>query len=181
MANDNAKVAFNIDNLQDLIKSLKQDYFVRVGIIGSKATTSHNKGDLTNAELGTIHEQPNNDGTKMPKRSFLEMPLKEKLKYDENQFKQIKKSAYNSIFIKKNPKDFFNMLGSACLQIIEDAFATNGFGSWQSWSDSYTQRRLKAKKTKKGRETFWSDNNILTNTKQLRRSISFKTMKGNNK
>lgn len=162
-----------MSNLNDLIKSLKDDYFVRVGIIGSKAKKEH-EGNLTNAELGAFHEF----GTKkLPQRSFLEMPLKEKLKYDDNEWRKIKKSAFKNIFIKKKPQVFFSEIGSECLQIIEDAFATNGFGSWQAWSDAYLKRRLKQVKSKSKRQIFWSEHNILTASGKMRRSISFKVKK----
>lgn len=175
MAND-TKVKFDITNLNDLIKSLNKKYFVRVGIIGQKAKAEH-EGNLTNAELGTFHEQPNNDGNKMPKRSFLEMPLKEKLKYGEKEKRNIKKQAFKTIFLKKKPQLFFASLGSACLEIINDAFATNGFGSWQSWSEQYKKHRLKQVKSKKKREIFFSEHNILTATGKLRNSITFKVMR----
>ena len=63
MANpQQTKVEANLDGLNNLLKSLKQDYFVRVGILGAKAKKTHkNTDDLTNAKLGTIHEQPDND------------------------------------------------------------------------------------------------------------------------
>lgn len=52
-----AKIQFNIDNLEKIIKNLKNKKFVRVGIIGSKAKSIHDKeSGLTNAELGSIHE-----------------------------------------------------------------------------------------------------------------------------
>lgn len=171
-----ASVKFDMTNLNELIRSLKQNYFLRVGIIGSNAKAEHPNSGLTNAELGTIHEQPDNDGSKMPKRSFLEMPLKEKLKYDDKGWRQVKKSAFKNIFIKKKPIQFYNDLGQECLQIIEDAFATNGFGSWQAWSEPYLKKRMGEIKSKKKREAFESEHNILVATGKMRRSISFKVM-----
>ena len=208
-----AKVKANLDGLNKLLRSLKSDYVLRVGIIGAKAGKDHNEG-LTNAELGAVHEfggdihipahdiktyksiKLNKKGEfkgykfggkfrkaklkstnfeetfhikeqtiNMPKRSFLEMPLKMKLNFNESEMKDIKKAAWKSFFIKQNPKHFFEILGAKAIDIIEEAFATNGFGTWQAWSKAYARKR-------KGK-----GNNILTDTGKLRHSISFKVIK----
>lgn len=179
MANpQQTKVEANLDGLNNLLKSLKQDYFVRVGILGAKAKKTHkNTDDLTNAKLGTIHEQPDNDGKKMPKRSFLEMPLKLKLNFNDSEMKELKKAAWQQIFIKQKPKEFFAMLGAKALDIVIGAFETNGYGEWKPWSKGYERKRINKVKGKKKREQFWLNHNILTDTGQLRRSISFKVLK----
>lgn len=51
-----AKVEANIDGLNSLMRMLKKDYRVRVGILGSKASAQHPGTNLTNAELGAVHE-----------------------------------------------------------------------------------------------------------------------------
>ena len=182
LENEKAKISANIDNLDKLIKSLNaSDYFVRVGIIGEKATAKHDKKDgdnsLTNAELGTIHEQPNNDGVKIPKRSFLEMPLKLKLDFNGEAMKEIKKAMFKQLFIKRNAKAFFEYLGDKCWDIVNHAFETNGYGEWQPWSEGYLKRRASKIKGKKKRENFMHLHNILTDTGKLRNSITFKVMK----
>lgn len=183
MANEQTKVEANLDGLNKLLKGLKSDYFVRVGIIGSQAGAKHKKTDLTNAELGNIHEQPNNDGKKIPKRSFLEMPLKLKLNFKENEdtMKAIKKGFWKAFFIgsfnKDAAKQFYAQLGAKALDIIIGAFETNGYGNWVPWSKAYERRRINKVKGKRKREQFWLNHNILTDTGQLRRSISFKVMK----
>lgn len=181
LKNEEAKIQSSIDGLNKLIKCFNSsDYFVRVGIIGSQAAKPHEKdSDLTNAELGNIHEQPNNDGKKIPKRSFLEMPLKLKLNFSENaqNAKDIKKAIWKNLFIQRKPQIFFNMLGAKALDIVIGAFETNGYGEWQSWSEAYEKRRVSKVKGKKKREQFWLNHNILTDTGKLRNSISFKVMK----
>lgn len=179
MSNE-ANVKASLDGLNQLLKTLNNEYFLRVGIIGSQAKKEHGKGEeLTNAKLGTIHEQPNNDGKKMPKRSFLEMPLKLKLDFKENAqtAKEIKKAAWKEIFLKNKPQNFFNMLGAKALDIVIGAFETNGYGEWQPWSEAYEKQRVNKVKGKKKREQFWLNHNILTDTGKLRNSISFKVMK----
>ena len=179
LENEKAKISANIDNLDKLIKSLNaSDYFVRIGIIGKDATEIHDKkSGLTNAKLGTIHEQPNNDGVKIPKRSFLEMPLKLKLDFNGEAMKEIKKAMLKQLFIKRNAKAFFEYLGDKCWDIVNHAFETNGYGEWQPWSEGYLKRRAKKIKGKKARENFMHLHNILTASGDMRNSITFKVMK----
>lgn len=56
MANE-TKVNANIDELNKLIRVLKKEKKVRIGIIGSQATAAHDsESGLTNAKLGAVHE-----------------------------------------------------------------------------------------------------------------------------
>lgn len=181
LESERIKINANMDGLNKLLRTLKSDYVVRVGILGSQAKAEHKtkgkESGLTNAELGTIHEQPNNDGTKIPKRSFLEMPLKLKLALNDNDTKDVKKAAWKKIFIENKPKEFFTELGTKALDIVIGAFETNGYGEWVPWSKAYERRRVNKIKGKKKRQEFWLNHNILTDTGQLRRSISFKVIK----
>lgn len=197
MANE-SKVKFNMDNLNDLVRSLKGEYVLRVGILGQKASASHdNESGLTNAELGAIHEQPDRDGKKMPRRSFLEDSLKLKLQFNSSQFAEIRKKLFKDMFQKHKPIDFLNDLGAKCLEIIEQGFASNGFGKWQALSmPLFTERFEKAYKNynrvlqrmEKGKIEYNSkilndyiqemhNPHILTDTGKLRNSITFKVIK----
>lgn len=54
---EQTKVKANIDELNKLMRVLKKEKKVRIGIIGSKATALHdNESGLTNAKLGAVHE-----------------------------------------------------------------------------------------------------------------------------
>lgn len=171
MAND-VKIKYDDAELRKLMRLLKKDYRVRVGILGTKATAQHDsKSKLTNAELGTYHEF----GTsKMPQRSFLMMPLQEKL---GEEIPKMKKEIFKQIFEKKTPEEFYKQLMSKALQIIKEAFETGGFGEWKSLSPAYEKRRINKVKTKKGREQYWFNHNILTDTGKLRNSITGKIIK----
>lgn len=195
-------VKYDSSNLEQIIKALNDQMILRVGIIGSKGKGQHGEDDLTNAELGTFHEF----GTKkMPRRSFLEDSLKFKLSFKGEQGKELRKAFFKSFFAKKSPKEFLQNLGAECIRIIEEAFATNGFGMWKPLASS--TERIIAKKHKvltmdqaknatmgKYRKAykFWygsltenengeigitGGRNILTETGKLRRSISFKIIK----
>ncbi len=51
-----AKVNASIEELNKLMRLMKKDYRVRVGIIGNKAATQHDGTNITNAYLGGVHE-----------------------------------------------------------------------------------------------------------------------------
>lgn len=189
MANDKTKITYDVSNLEDLLRSLKNEYTLRVGIIGSQAKKQH-KGDgkqsLTNATLGTFHEfgsesVPNHP----PRRSFLEDSLRFRLKFNTEEFKQIRKSLFNKFFKKKEPKEFLAELGVKCIQYIHEGFETNGYGAWKSYSESYYKQREKVAEGKGKREItrlrhsldYWMSHSMLNVTGQLKNSISFKVFK----
>lgn len=176
-----AKVEANIDGLERLSKMLKESYTVKVGIIGSKAITQH-EGNITNAELGAFHEF----GTsRMPQRSFLMMPLTEKL---SEEIPKMKKIIWKQFFVKNSVRQFYQDLGVKAIKIIEDAFNTNGFGQWKPLTAS-TIGAFEKSKGIKGWQTgtvaqfrkglrIAGGRQILTDSGKLRRSISFKVIKG---
>lgn len=156
----------NLDGLNKLVKTLKEDYFVRVGIIGTEAKTQHEGSSLTNAEIGTFHEFGSD---KLSQRSFLEKPLREKLNFKNSAFrKATTKEAWKQIVEKGNQKKFMQNLGAYALKVIADAFETQ---DWQPLTERYVKQ-----KERKGLST-----NILTATGQLRKSISFKVMEKSKK
>lgn len=177
-----AKVKADLTELNNLMKMLKKDYRVRVGILGSKAAQQHDsKSGKTNVEIGTFHEF----GTsKMPQRSFLRMPLETKL---SEEIPNLKKTIFKQIFIKNAPDKFFKDLGNKALDIIEDAFNTEGFGYWtrlkRSTREAFSRKAAGAgwrngsiTKFRKGLNA-QLDHQILTDTRRLRRSISMKVIK----
>lgn len=200
MASNKTEIKFNTKKLDSLLTYLKSldDYYVKVGIIGSKAKAQHKNTELTNAELGAIHEFGKGY---QPQRSFLEIPLKMKFNKDEQAFKEIKKKAFMLLFKKRNPKEFFTMLGSKALDIVNGAFETNGYNTWTSWSEAYEKRRkIDISKSKRrelnksyydkyGQKGFFSLKDVqnmwvnrvsglrLNLTGQLKGSIAFKVMK----
>lgn len=132
------------------------------------------EGKKTNAEIGAIHEFGKGNN---PRRSFLEDSLKFKLNFHDRNGTALKKSLFAWYFLKNKPKKFLRDLGAECLRIIEEGFATNGFGMWEPWSKAYERRRISQVKNKKKREGFWFYHNILTATGKMRHSITFKVLK----
>lgn len=171
MAND-VKIKYDDSELKKMMRMLKKDYRVRVGILGDKAAAQHDsKSGLTNVEIGVFHEF----GTsKMPQRSFLLMPLQEKL---NEEIPKLKTYIFKQFFQKNAPEDFYKLLLSKSLHIIREAFETNGFGQWKALSPAYERRKINKVKTKKGREQYWFNHNILTATGKLRNSITGKIIR----
>lgn len=118
-------VRFNMDGWEGHVKkALQGKYVTRVGILGEKASEIHNETDKTNAEIGAIHEL--GLVAHIPERSFLRMPLETKLgQWIENNL-----DIYEKCLKKGSMKQWFEAVGFAAEKIIDDAFATGGFGSW---------------------------------------------------
>lgn len=189
MADDKTKVKYDVSNLEEMLAKLKDEHFLRVGIIGSAAKKQHKgkgKQSLTNATLGTFHEfgsqsVPNHP----PRRSFLEDSLRFRLNFNKDEFKQLKKSLFKNMFQKKDPEKFLAELGAKCLVYIDEGFQTNGYGAWKSYSDAYYKQRDRIASGKGKREMtrlrhsldYWMSHSMLNVTGQLKNSISFKVMK----
>jgi len=174
MAN-NSNVKANLDGLNSILKGLKTEKVLRVGILGMKAKAQHDsESGLTNADIGTFHEF----GTsKMPQRSFLERPLKERLNFNNSEMADMKKVLWKQLFVKGAPEKFLNDLGSKAKDIITAAFETNGFGEWAPLTDTTVNRRASKVRGKAKREEFKHLHNILTDTTALRKSIGWDVIK----
>lgn len=136
-------------------KALQSKYVTRVGILGNKASEIHNDTDKTNAEIGAIHEL----GllAHVPERSFLRMPLEEKL----GQWIEDNLDIYRNCLKKGDMKQWHQAVGFAAEKIINEAFETGGFGSWPPLSRTTIALRGGLASAK-----------ILVDTGQLRASIT---------
>lgn len=177
MAEQDSSMKFSNKNLDEIIKALRKKIILRIGIMGADAQTEHEGSDLTNAQLGSIHEQPDNDGKKIPKRSFLLEPLQEKLNLTTDENKYLRKELFKRYFDDKAPEKFYKALGTKALQIVDQAFMTNGFGRWTSLSQAYLKRKINSVKSKKKHEEYAKNNKILVRSGALKRSISMKIIK----
>ena len=68
-------------------------------------------------------------------------------------------SDWKSVFARSGIRGILESIGEACLDVIQDAFNTGGFGRWRKLQEATIKR--------KGSTT------ILQDTDQLRRSISY--------
>lgn len=205
MANQQTKVEANLDGLEKLMKLLKDDSYIRIGIIGASAGAQHDKeSGLTNALLGTYHEfggTSKNGKPQPPQRSFLWMPLRDHLKFDDSSMKDLKKILWKQFFIKKSADAFWQTLLTRALETIEEAFDTEGWGAWKILTYKTHKMIDKKKGLKEGtqkHENYWlgkitwqtdadgietgyewqPGRQILTDTGKLRRSITGKIMRG---
>lgn len=143
--------------LNKFAESISKKHIVKVGILGNK--DNRKEAGLSNATVGLAHEFGTFTGKKekIPKRSFLRMPLTTKsqsiLKYLDNN-KTLK------LVGEGNFRQVFKNLGIACEKVIQEAFETSGWGSWAP----NTRMTVALKKSKKP----------LIDTAQLRRSITSK-------
>lgn len=144
-----SKITINLKPLKELQKELDKDYITKVGVLGSK---NNRKGQNTNAMIGAVHEF--GSFTKnIPRRSWLKMPLLEKSD------KLLKRWVLNvrRLLPKKDFKKMFKILGIEAESIIQQSFATAGFGKWKSISPKTAKKK--------------GSNQILIDTAQLRKAV----------
>lgn len=143
-------VTMDFKKLNAFVKETLKGYYVDVGIMGKKV--NREGGGQTNAEIGFIHEF----GTsKIPKRSFLRMPLFTKT---EQILEQVREAGALKKLGAGKVVEVLSDLGIACEAAIGDAFDSGGFGDWAENAPS-TIRRKKS-------------SSPLIDTGQLRRSIA---------
>lgn len=184
------KTRINFKALEEWMKALDRKVSIKVGIIGKEATQKHPDSDLTNAELGAVHEfgasikvTPKmrrylasqgiyidkwTYNVVIPTRSFLRMPLmssegkKELRKVVEEQLKsEIKATDLSNETANKILDDTVHLLAETAYLRVLEAFESGGFGKWAPISEFTAQRRHNA------------GNPPLTDTGDLRRSISY--------
>ena len=146
-------VEINLKGLETLEKELSQDYAVEIGILGSDAFKERDDIHETNAFIGAVHEFGSLERN-IPARSFLKMPLETKLP------EEIKKGSESFVeyAAKGRLELWYSKLGLKAEKIIDDAFETGGFGTW----DELKEKTIRRKKSSK----------ILVDTSQLRSSIT---------
>lgn len=184
------KSKINFKALDDWMKALDRKISIKVGIIGNTATQKHPDSDLTNAELGAVHEfgasievTPKmrrylasqgiylNKWTYnvvIPTRSFLRMPLmsSEGKKELFNVVKSQISSEFKATDLQKDTAnkildDTVHLLAETAYLRVLQAFESGGYGNWAPISKFTSKRRKNA------------GNPPLTDTGDLRRSISY--------
>lgn len=173
------KIKADLSGLDDLLKKLGKGNYVKIGILGSNASTKHKvaetlitkkgkgkairfagKGEqgITNAELGLIHEL-GSITRNIPPRSFLRMPI------EKNKNKIIQFLSTNSIkelISEGNYKKVLQRLGIVAEGFVQQAFETKGFGQW----DENSPATIKMK----------GSSSPLIDTSQLRKAITSKVV-----
>jgi phage gpG-like protein len=152
-----AKITMKFDdsNLKRLARELQNNKYVKVGVLSKDQARSIQGSDTqSNADIGALHEF-GSIGLKIPKRSFLNMPINE----NSNRIvKAVSASIKANIMNTDINQHAMEAAGVAAEGIVQQAFETGGFGKWAPLSPITIQN--------KGSET------ILVDTGQLRQSIS---------
>lgn len=161
MAN-NIKV--DVKGLKNLAKALGGQYNIKVGIMGASSQRQNGDTGKTNAEIGFINEFGKLTGfPKIPARSFLRMPLTLYLADYLSRKKSFSKQAIDQAVKEGKLLDLAKKVGIVAEEVIQEAFATRGFGNWAP-NAPYTIE-------KKGSDS------PLIDTGELRRSITSKAEK----
>jgi len=152
------KVTSNLKGLEQLQENLKTNLVAKLGIFADK--NARGDGALTNAEIGARHEfGVISEG--LPRRSFLKDPIEIKRKELLATANKVIKA---NIDKEGGAEKIFELIGIAGEAIVQEAFESGGFGTWQPLAQSTIDA--------KGSEQ------ILIETSQLRKSIISKVEKG---
>lgn len=120
-------IEFDDKKLKQLIKAFKGKAPVaRVGILGKKSARTDD--ELNNASIGAAHEF----GTeKLPVRSFLRMPLTEKINGELQKAGAFKQDTLKKVIAEGSLRAWVAAVGVIGEKIVKEAFATGGFGRWK--------------------------------------------------
>ena len=156
----NINVDFKLDDeeIKKAINELGKQISIKVGILGSngskQAKNDDNElGKITMATLGAIHEFGSVKAN-IPARSFIRMPLETKYKEELSRNKGFKQALKELDIAKLN-----NEAGLTATVVINDAFASGGFGEWTPLKPETIRKK--------------GSDGILIDTGDLRRSISY--------
>jgi hypothetical protein len=159
-AGKNAFVKFDTDKLEAVERELGRKLAARIGIMGDHASRTYT-GNFeaqggnyqTNADIGLIHEK-GSYSRKIPRRSFLEEPLRDKLPDQARKFGEY----FNKDLDAGRLAGAYEKLGILCENIVQMAFRTRGFGKWAPNSARTVARK--------------GSDSPLIDTAQLRKSIT---------
>lgn len=165
------EISLNTKGLDALLKAFRNPPVVRVGILGNhnartegKKTLTfsevqsmskpHRMGkSLTNAEIGAIHEF---GSATHPQRSFLRVPLTDRLNKELNRSKAFDPEVLRDVIISGTMIPWMKKIAVVAEGIVTGAFGSNGYGKWAPWKPGYQN----------------NTGNILVDTTQLRNSIT---------
>jgi hypothetical protein len=144
-------VRSNLKGLDQLQKNLKTKLVAKLGIFADENTRED--GELTNADIGARHEfGVISEG--LPRRSFLKDPIELKRK---ELLKTAEKVIAANIDKEGGVEKIFELIGIAGEAIVQEAFESGGFGTWESLSPVTVNKK--------------GSSQILIDTSQLRRAV----------
>lgn len=144
----------NVDGLNRLIENVSTNLVAKVGIFGGAS-----RDGTTNAQIGAFHEfGAFNKG--LPRRSFLKDPISLKRK---QLIKQVRKIIKSNISKPSGAKKIFELIGIAGEAIVQEAFETGGFGTWEPLKQGTANKK--------------GSSQILIDSSQLRKAVISKVEK----
>lgn len=154
------RVTVDLKEMDKLLKALGKEYVTKVGFIGSQGSEVHADSEgLSNAEIAFIHEF-GSQTRNIPQRSIMQMPLHQKQK---EIIKELKKGKAGEALNKGDAKSVYKALGIIAQNIINEAFASGGFGKWAPNKPATIERK--------------GSSSPLIDTAQLRRAVSSEVVK----
>ena len=152
-------VTLNLKPLQALRKELKRAdrRSVQVGIF--KEHNARADGDITNSEVAFKNELGSR-AENIPTRSFIRMPIGAKL---PEELRNNADFIFKPLMEEGNVEQVLERVGFQAEAVIQDAFDTQGFGTWPP--NSTMTAEIKGKNTP------------LIDTTQLRRAVSSRVAK----
>lgn len=120
------KINMNLDGLDEFRREIGDRYRARVGILGTHAQRDDEQSGINNAELGLI-QMFGSFTNNIPARDFLRWPLQHK---SRELVQKMGGTAARRAFAAGDYKRIFEILGAEAVAVIEDSFATGGFGAW---------------------------------------------------
>lgn len=120
--------AVDTKKLDALIKALKESKARgRIGILGPSVRSVDGKA-VNNAVIGAAHEF----GTsKLPQRSFLRMPLADRLPQEVLKAGLLDKDVVTEVIKTKSVVPWLKKIMVLANSVVLEAFDTGGFGKWQ--------------------------------------------------
>lgn len=180
MASKKPSSQFNLEGLkvmQSALNKIKDNHYsVQIGIFGEK--TSRRGGEMTNAEIGLIHEM-GSISRNIPRRSFLWDTFILKGKEMEKTMKPF----IETLFKKGNVDQYLKEVGIAGENLVRQAFETSGWGAWPQNAYSTIMGKLKGSLVKRRQiaaEVMFegaTHSKPLIDTGQLWQAISSRTAK----
>lgn len=146
----------NTDGLDRMLKNVSSKLVAKIGIFGGG---DREEGELSNVEVGASHEF-GVFSKNLPRRSFLRDPISLKRK---ELIKKAESIIKDNIDKEGGDKRIFEIIAAYGEKIVQEAFETGGYGTWQPLS----QETIDGK----------GSSQILIDSAQLRKSITRKVEK----
>lgn len=163
-------VSMDIRKMQDLIEGLKTKARVEVGVFQSDSPRK--AGELSNADLASYHEY-GSPVHGLPPRSMLRQPIADHAKDIMEPFR----NHAEAFLVKGTLAQLYKKIGVAAEKVVQQAFATGGFGKWPQLTYRTLLGKVKGSlKKRKGKlaQIYAGEigQGILIRTGQLRRAFS---------